>query len=173
MATLITAAALRVTITEALTHVDAQGTGRNVARTNYHDIANVSAITSQMVDVTTTETGLMSFATNNTTAVGGTAFPAGYAIGHFDEDTVHYLRITNKDNTNYVELTFKNASDDEFKVILDKGQSFSFGCFDDTGVVATMSAAAAGAAGALANLEDITAKANTGTVLLDVFVAVV
>jgi len=172
MASEIAAFSMVVTITETATIVDDEGTGRDLAHTNTFTLSNVAKIVRNQVSISTTETGLMSFATNNVTVTGGTPFTTGYACGHFDEDKVKFIRITNKDDTNFVKLTFKNQSDDEFQVIVDKWQSYFYNAFDDTGLVGTMHAEdGAPLAGALATLEDITAQADTGTVDLEVFVA--
>ena len=54
---------------------------------------------------------------------------------------------------------------------LELGQTFHFHCDDATGTVATMDASATALTVSLADLDDITAQANTASVDLEVFVA--
>ena len=166
----LTPGTLTVTHTEALTLTD--GTDdHGVGVTSTFAIGSIARVSKRIVSVSSSETGLVSFATTNATPVAATAFASGYAAGHYDEDSVRYLRITNLDSTDHVELTFRNASSDEFKVILEFGQSFIYSALGDNGLAATMSATDAGAAGALATIADITAVANTGSVELEVYIA--
>ena len=91
--------------------------------------------------------------------------------GKFDEDNVKYLRITNKDDTNHVTLTFKNASSDEMCTKLDAGQSYIYGTDNSGGVKATMDADSSAITVSLADLVDITAIADTAAIDLEIFVA--
>ncbi len=173
MASTITPGTITVTITESVTLTDSKGTGRDIATTNFFTIASIAKYARRLVTIPTTETGLVSFADNTLTAVQATAFSSGYVAGHFDEDTVVYLRITNKDDTNFVTLVFRDSADDEFAVILDKGQTFTYPCFDDTGLALTMDAQTGAVTPTLATLSDVTADADTGSVDLEVFIGMI
>ncbi len=173
MASTIASSTLTVTITEAMTIVDSKGGGRTIATTNTFDLATIVKTASRLVTITTTVTGLVSFADTTLTPVQATAFSSGYVAGHYDEDTVVYLRITNKDDTNFVILVFRNADDDEFAVILDAGQTFIYPCDNGNGLTSTMDAAATAVTPTLANLSDVTADADTASVDLEVFIAMI
>ena len=89
----------------------------------------------------------------------------------FDRDHLLYIRITNLDNTNHVVLTFKDENNSEFAVKLDKGQSFIYNGDLADGVVNTMDASATSLSLELADLVDITAKADTASCDLEIFAA--
>jgi hypothetical protein len=164
---------LTVTVSESMTVEDSNGTGRNVATSNNFTIASVARVAQRIATISTTETGLLSVAANLVTAVAATAFASGYAAGHFDEASVRYLRITNKDDTNFATLVFRSASGAEFAVRLDAGQSFLYACDESGGTVATMDASSTALTVTLENLADVTAQANTASVDLEVYAALV
>lgn len=169
MTTTIVAATLTVTHTESLSLLDAESNDHGTALTNTFTIAAVKEVVKRIVEVTTTETGLVSFAADEITVVGGTPFPVGYVAGHFDEDAVRYMRITNKDNLDKVTLKFRSGTK-EFAVILDAGQSFIFGADNAAGVVAAMDASATALTVALTGLDDITAVGDAA-VDLEIYIA--
>jgi len=72
-----------------------------------------------------------------------------------------------------VQLFFKNESNDEFAVKLDKGQSFIYNADLASGVVDTFDANTAGAtsSGQLADLTNVYAQADTASCNLEIFVA--
>ena len=159
MATTIVAATLTVKITETLSL-----NGQDKGSENSVAIASITEAFQRIVNVPTTEVVLLAF---------GTAI----AAGQFIEGDVRYIRITNKDDTNFVTLVFRNEDSDEFALKLDYGHSFIYSASRSTplGVVDTFDAAAAAlpAGETLADLVDITAKANTAAVDLEVFVATI
>tara|TARA_B100001250_G_scaffold62916_1_gene49369 strand:+ start:27058 stop:27516 length:459 start_codon:yes stop_codon:yes gene_type:complete len=101
------------------------------------------------------------------------AVGSGTDRGSFIESDIRYIRISNLDGTNHVVLFFKNESNDEFAVKLDKGQSFIYNADTAGGVVDTFDANSAGTAssGQIADLTNIYAQADTGTCNLEIFVA--
>jgi len=143
MTSTVTAATMTVTITESISL-----NGVDYGGTNTLTIASVNEISKRIVTTTNTEAIILAF---------GTVI----AAGQFDETKVMYIRITNLDDTNEVVLTFKNENDDEFAVLLDKGQSFIYnGNTDDTnkGLINTMDAIdGAGLSVSLGDLVNITA----------------
>jgi hypothetical protein len=154
MSSTITAATLKVTITEAITLND-----RNQGSENVLSIASVNEVMKRIVTATTTEQVILSF---------GTAV----AAGQFLESKVVYIRITNLDDTNHVGLIFKNEDSDEFSVKLDKGQSFIYNGDLAGGVVDTMDAAATAlTSNTFADLVEVTADADTASCDLEIFVA--
>ena len=154
MATTITAATLTVTLTEAITL-----NGQDKGATNTLTIAAVTEVSQRIVNVPTSEEAILAM---------GTAV----ASGQFVESDVRYIRITNKDDTNHVTLTFKNENDDEFAVKLDYGQSFIYNGDLSGGVVDTMDGIdGTGLTLSLGDLVNITALANTAACDLELFVA--
>ena len=69
------------------------------------DISSVDEIVKRIVTISTTETGLLGFATASSTDLS-----KSYLAGQFDEDDVRYIRITNLDSSNHVTLTFRAVS---------------------------------------------------------------
>jgi hypothetical protein len=154
MATTITNATMTVTLTESVTL-----NGAEQGSTNTLTIADIDEIYKRIVTVPTSEVTLL---------VMGT----GVSNGTFIESDVLYIRITNKDNTNHVSLTFKGEGNEEFGLLLDKGQSFIYNGDLAGGVVDTMDAhSAAITPGTFLDLVNITALANTAAVDVEVFVA--
>ena len=154
MTSTVSAATMTVTLTESISL-----NGTNHGSTNTLSIASVNEVFKRIVTATTSEAIILSF---------GTAI----AAGTFDEAKVMYIRITNLDDTNHVALSFKNEDSDEFGLKLDKGQSFIYNGDLAGGVVDTMDAAATAITpDTFADLVDITAKANTASVDLEIFVA--
>ena len=154
MASTITASTLKVTIREDIKLNDVQQGG-----TNTLNIANINEVHKRIVSIPTSEIEIIKM---DTTA----------GAGQFIEGDVRYIRITNKDDTNNVFLTFKNEDSDEFTLLLDYGQSFIYNSNFDGGVVNTFDANA-GAANInnLGDLVNITAQADTAAVDLEIFVA--
>tara|TARA_R100000278_G_scaffold117125_1_gene96897 strand:+ start:258 stop:716 length:459 start_codon:yes stop_codon:yes gene_type:complete len=150
MASTISAATLTVTHTEALT---LNGVDRGV--TNTLTIASVNEVDHRIVTVdTSADRTLVSLAST----VGA---------GAFVNSSVKYIRVTNKDDTNYVTLGLECGSDDSAYIKLEAGQTFVI--YNDN----VQFAAANVAHGSVVfdALESITAKANTGNVDLELFVA--
>ena len=154
MASTITSATLTIKITE-----EVNLNGRDQGSVNEFSIGSVNEIYKRIVSVPTSEIEIIKMDTS-----------AG--AGQFIEGDVRYIRITNKDDTNNVFLTFKNEDNDEFAVLLDYGQSFIYNSNFDGGVVNTFDANA-GAANInnLGDLVNITAQADTAAVDLEIFVA--
>jgi len=154
MATTISNATLTVTLTESVTL-----NGSEQGATNTLSISNIDEVYKRIVTVPTSEVTLIEMST-------------AVANGTFIESDVLYIRITNKDDTNHVSLTFKNEDNDEMGIKLDKGQSFIYNGDLSGGVVDTFDAnAGAVTPGTHADLVNITGIANTAAVDVEVFVA--
>jgi len=160
VSTTITAATLTVTVTESVTLGQAAGdtsgmTAVDQGNTNNFTVASVTEVYKRIVTATTTIATLLTFSTT----VGA---------GTFVASTVKYLRITNKDDTNYVELVVNGASNNSLCVKLEAGKSFVWG-IGASSIDVNDSAAITSAS--FVNLSTITAKANTASVDLELFVA--
>jgi len=147
---------LTVTITESITL-----NGKDQGGTYTKNMGAITQTFKHLVTCTTDRNELFA-------AIG-----SGTDKGSFPEASVRYIRITNLDGTNHVTLIFKNESNDEFAVLVDKGQSFIYNGDLAGGVVDTFDANTAGAAssGQLADLTNIYGQADSGSVLLEIFVA--
>ena len=156
MASTITSATLTVKLTESVIL-----NGRDQGSSNELSIGNINQISKRIVSVPSTSE--MEIIKMDTTA----------GAGMFIESDVRYIRITNKDDTNNVFLTFKNEDNDEFAVLLDYRQSFIYNSNFDGGVVNTFDANTAGVASTdnLGTLTSISAKADTAAVDVEIFVA--
>ena len=161
MASTITAATLTVTVTESVTL-----NGSDQGASNALTVASVNEVVKRIVSVSTTESGLLGFSTASSTDLS-----KSYLAGQFDEDDVRYIRITNKDDTNFAILVFKSEGNAEFAVKLDAGHSFILPGDNSGGVKDVMDASASALTVSLEDLVDITATANTAAVDLEVFVA--
>jgi len=154
MTSTITAATLTVTVTEEITL-----NGKDQGAKNTYTIASVTEVSNRIVNIPTSEVVVVAI---------GTAV----AAGQFIESTTKYIRMTNKDDANHIQLIFRNEDSDEFAVKLDAGQTFIYNGDNTGGVVDTMDAVdAAGLSVAFGDLVDITALADTAACDLEIFVA--
>jgi len=153
LATTITAATLTITHTEAISL-----NGQDKGSTNIQTITSVTEVMQRIVNVDTTERIIIAM---------GTVI----AAGQFVESTVKYIRITNKDDTNFVQLIFRSEGSAEFAVKLDAGQTFIYNGDNSGGVVDTMDASASALTVSFEDLVDVTALADTAAVDLELFVA--
>ena len=162
MASTITAGTLKVTLTEQIIL-----NGRDQGSKNTLSISSINEVVKRIVTITTTETGLLGFATAPSTELS-----LSYRAGQFDEDDARYIRITNLDDTNHIMLRFRGENAAEFVLKLDYGQSFIYNGDLSGGVVDTMDAAASAiSTHTLEDLVDITAQADTASCDVEVFVA--
>lgn len=103
----ISNATMNVTITES---VSLNGTNRGNTITK--SISNIHDVMERIITVPTSEITLYS---THASSVAGSIF---------DRDFVKYVRVTNKDASNYVVLRVTNAESDEFAYKLNAGESF-------------------------------------------------
>ena len=157
MASTITAATLTVKVTET---ISLNGAAQGASNTK--TIASINEIYKRILTITTNE------------AVIATFSAATASAGHYIAADVRYIRFTNKDDTNFITLTFRNQDNDEVAIKLDAGQSFIW-CGDNAnGMSAVFNAtedADAASDTALGNLTNIQADANTGNCDLEMFIA--
>ena len=157
MTSTITNATLTVTLTEAIT---LNGTAQGA--TNTVTFANIDEISKRILTITTNESTIATFSA------------AVASAGHYNDSAVRYMRFTNKDDTNFITLTFRNQDNDEVAIKVDAGQSFIW-CGDNAnGMSAVFNAtqdADAASDTALGDLTNIQADANTGSCDLEMFIA--
>jgi hypothetical protein len=155
MATTVTAATLKITITEEITLNKVDLGGKVIQR-----IEKVTEFSRRIVEVPNSgEITILKFQATNPDA------------GTFDEADVRYIRITNLDDTNFVQLIFKSEGSAEFAVKLDAGQTFIYNGDNSGGVVDTMDASASALTVGFEDLVDITARANTAACDVETVVA--
>jgi hypothetical protein len=149
MATTITNGTLKVNITE---HCILNG--KNQGASNTFNISSINEISKRIVTCPASEITVLSFGTAN-------------AAGTFIEGDVRYVRITNKDNSNFVTLNIEGDGSTDFSIRLDPGASYLIVSTSSTGVVDYADISGV-------TLEDLTAiKAipNTAACDVEIFVA--
>ena len=157
MATTITPATMSITITESI-----KLNGTQQGATNTTSIASIAEISKRILTITTNESTIATFS-------GAVA-----SAGHYNDSAVKYIRFTNKDNTNFVTLTFRNQDNDEVAIKVDAGNSLMLFGDNSGGMVAMFNAtqdADAASDTALGSLTNIQADANTGNCDLEMLVA--
>ena len=87
--------------------------------------SGIKNVTRRIETITTTEATLLSF---STAIAAGTYVPANVA----------YMRFTNLDDTNYINLTFENAVGHEVAIKLDASKSFMWAADNSGGMVDVM-----------------------------------
>ena len=122
----------------------------------------INSISKRIITITTAESVIATFSA------------AVASAGHYVAANVRYMRFTNKDDTNFITLTFRNQDNDEAAIKLDAGQSFIWNADNSGGLDDVMNAtqdADAASDTALGDLTNIQADANTGSCKLEYFIA--
>ena len=155
MASTVTAANLTVSITENIL-LNGTQQGGTITKT----FASINEISKRILTITTNEVTIATFSA----AVAST--------GHYNDSAVRYMRFTNKDDTNFITLTFTNEDNDEVAIKVDAGNSFIWAADNDGGMVDVFNATEnAGVAASLADLRTIQADASASTIDLEMFIA--
>jgi hypothetical protein len=157
MASTITAATLRVNIEE---HIILNG--KQEGGTNTINIGSINEVSKRILTITTAESTIATFSA------------AVASAGHYVAANVRYIRFTNKDDTNFITLTFRNQDNDEAAIKLDAGQSFIWNGDNAGGMVDVLNAtqdADSASDTALGDLTNIQADANTNSCDLEMFIA--
>jgi len=149
MATTVTAATMTVSISESISL-----NGKNQGATNTLSISSINEVTNRIVTIPTSEVTVFSFA-------------AAVNSGTYIASGVRYIRLTNKDDTNYVILNIEGANSTDFSVRLDPGASYLVVSSSTTGVVDYGDISGA----TLEDLTGIKATANSAAVDLEAFIA--
>lgn len=150
MATTITNATLTATISETITL-----NGQSINSENQLLISDINEISKRIVTIP--------IAAEATVILFGSLVAAGTFIAA----NVKYIRITNKDNTNFVRIRVTSTGSQTFDVKLEAGKSFIMGNTKET-VSAT-----AVAFSAFIDATSINAQADTAAVDIEVFVATI
>tara|TARA_R100000353_G_C6449301_1_gene180822 strand:+ start:309 stop:758 length:450 start_codon:yes stop_codon:yes gene_type:complete len=145
-------ATLTITLTESLSLGDG-ATDRGT--TNIQTVNGINEVDHRIMDVQTSYTNIIRF---------GSAAGAGT----FEDGAVKYLRITNLDSTNYVTLRVQQ-SDAEYFVKLSPEDHFILG--DNMMDAHEDGDTALGTADSLANIDVISAKANSAICQIEYFIA--
>ena len=153
MATTLSAASLTVTLTESISL-----NGYEQGSSNAVTIASIASVFKRIVAVPTSEVTLY---TNHASNVGGSTF---------DEDDVKYVRITNKDGTNFVDLIVANSANDECCLRLKAGHSFVLWDQNDVLNAVTQPATITVGAG-MEGVASVNAQADTAACDVEVFIA--
>lgn len=148
MASTIVAKTLTVTLTEDITL-----NGNAINSTNELSVANINEVDKRIVTIPTA---------SEVTVI---AFSTAVAAGQFIAASVKYIRITNKDDTNFVRIRMKKNGADTFDIKLDAGKFITFGNNSES-----VSATAA-AFSAFVTADSINAQADTASVDIEYFVA--
>ena len=152
MATTISNATLTVTLTEAVSL-----NGSSQGSTNSFTVAAVDEIFKRIVNCAASNTTtILTFAAANHTSAGA------MVVGD-----VKYVRITNKDDTNAVELAIVGAAT-LYQVILHAGQSHVLGSPDD---LMLAEADTSPSFGTMADVASIQVNPGSNAVEMEVFVA--
>ena len=138
---------LTVTISESLTL-----NGKEHGARNTETISSVTQVDHRIITATTTEQSLLLFDTS-------------VAAGTFADSSVKYLRLTNLDDTNFIEIRVLGSSEEYF-VKLEPKDSFILGN-------SLMDANATGSQTVtFGNIDSILARTDTANCQLEIFVAV-
>ena len=149
MATSVRNATLKVTIEEEINLSGVRQNSENIVR-----ISDINEVYKRIVTIPASEVTVVLFST-------------AVAAGTFIEGDIRYIRLTNKDDTNYIILNIEGDSSTDFSVRLDPGASFLITSTNTSGVVdyADISGAT------LEDLTGVKATANSAASDLEVFVA--
>jgi|TARA_R110000787_G_scaffold119064_2_gene229988 hypothetical protein len=142
-------ATLTITLTEAVT----LGDGSTDRGTTNTQTVTVDEVDHRIMDIPTSWVDIIKFDTAN-------------AAGTFADGTVKYLRITNLGSTNFVNLKIRTAAKEYF-VKVELEDHFILG----NTVMDAESGTGFGGAIGLANIDVISAKADTAAVQIEYFIA--
>ena len=122
----------------------------------------INEASKRMLTITTNEATIATFS-------GAVA-----SAGHWNDGAVRYIRFTNKDDTYFVTLTFRNQDNDEVAIKVDAGQSFIWCGDNNTGMEDSFNAtqdADSASDTAFGSLTNIQADAEASTVDIEMIVA--
>ena len=157
MASTLSSATMTVRIVES---IKLNGTEQGAINTK--TISSINEVSKRIITITTAESTIATFSS------------AVASAGHYVAADVRYMRFTNKDDTNFITLTFRNQDNDEVAIKLDAGQSFMWAADNSGGVVDVFNAtqdADAASDTALGDLTNIQADANSASCDLEMFIA--
>ena len=147
MASTLSTTSLVVTISEQLT-----SNGQVLNYENQLTVANIKPFDPRIMTIPTSEVTVV-------------AFGAAVAAGTFVAANVKYIRITNKDDTNFVRVRVTKSSGQTFDVKLEPGKSFIMGNTKESANTG------GGAFSAFVDADNISAQADTASCDIEYFVA--
>jgi|TARA_R110000824_G_scaffold266049_1_gene454981 hypothetical protein len=154
MATTLDNATLTVSVREDITL-----NGRKLGGQNVHKIKNINEVSERVLTVPTSEVKIL--------GLSGTI-----GAGTYVTSDLQYIRLTNLDNTNFVRLSFVSGSSadagakaNRFDVKLEAERTMIFTNASISGSNENLSFSS------FSNFTDLKAKADTGAVDLELFVA--
>lgn len=148
MASTLTVTNLTVTINEQLS-----SNGQVFNYTNQVILANIKPFDPRVMTIPTSG------------AVTVVAFSTAVAAGTFIAANVKYIRITNKDDTNFIRVRVTVVSGQTFDVKVEAGKSFIMGNVSESANTN------GGAFSAFVSADNISAQADTSSVDIEYFVA--
>ena len=157
MASTLSSATMTVRVVES---IKLNGTEQGAINTKR--ISSINEISKRIITITTAESTIATFSS------------AVASAGHYVAADVRYMRFTNKDDTNFITLTFRNQDNDEVAIKADAGQSFMWAADNAGGMVDVFNAtqdADSASDTALGDLTNIQADANSASCDLEMFIA--
>ena len=157
MASTITAGTLTVTVKESINLNGSEQGGSNTVT-----FASIAEVVKRILTITTAESTVATFSS------------AVASAGHYVAANVRYIRFTNKDDTNFITLTFRNQDNDEVAIKLDAEQSFIWNGDNVNGMTAVFNAtedADAASSTNFGSLTNIQADADSDSCDLEMFIA--
>ena len=157
MASTLSSATMTVRVVES---IKLNGTDQGAVNTK--TFSSINEISKRIITITTAESTIATFSS------------AVASAGHYIAASVIYIRFTNKDDTNFITLTFRNQDNDEVAIKLDAGNSFMWSADNSGGMVDVFNAtedADAASDTALGDLTNIQADANSASCDLEMFIA--
>tara|TARA_R110000824_G_scaffold93612_3_gene226351 strand:- start:1130 stop:1609 length:480 start_codon:yes stop_codon:yes gene_type:complete len=157
MASTLSSATMTVRVVES---IKLNGTEQGAINTKR--ISSINEISKRIITITTAESTIATFSS------------AVASAGHYVAADVRYMRFTNKDDTNFITLTFRNQDNDEVAIKVDAGQSFMWAADNAGGMVDVFNAtqdADSASDTALGDLTNIQADANSASCDLEMFIA--
>ena len=150
----VTPATLKISIRETITL-----NNNKYDSFNNHTIPDIKEISKRILNVPTSSQEIVS--------ISGSLGPGAYITNE-----VQYMRFSNLDTTNHVDLTFKNSDSDEFKIKVGSGQTFLYPGVPLTGVSASFTASGSKAVtDNMGSLTKVIAAASGSTVDMELFIA--
>ena len=157
MASTISAGTLKVKIIEEI-----KLNGRDQGGIASFNVASINEVSKRILTITTAESTIATFSA------------AVASAGHYIAADTRYIRFTNQDGTNFITLTFRNQDNDEVAIKLDAGQTLFWNGDNSNGMTSVFNAtqdADAAYSTNFGSLTNIQARADTGSVDLEMYIA--
>jgi hypothetical protein len=156
MATTISPATLTVTLTESVIL-----NGKDKGATNTLTINSITETDLRIVNVPTSELTILTFTATT---------PGSATVPGLDEADVRYIRLTNKDDTNFIQITIISENSNECAHKLEAGHSLMVPISAE-GVVNVHDANSSALTVSFDDITSITALADTAACDLEIFAA--